>query len=546
MNIGLSFGECLTMFLDRFGISGSKLARALNVDPSLVNKWMHNKRAVPHNSNYIEQIADYICKCAPSDIVEEAFSDIIVMFNMKISKFEKQMCYRVIVEALSSAQKTVSFAEQNKYGSIPYDITRMSALKSSDSNPAIHLGLKARIAEGKLSGICTTIEGFDNIMDTALLLLGEALRKSPTENKPIMITSFTDMELSYRGREYRPDFFVLIKELLRKGRTMVRLYRLNDNLNRNMKISTEINCLLKYDKFMPHYFNSFNTSSKTGEMLIIPEIGALWGFSSTAGSALDRALLIRNNEAVSFLELWYSSLLINASSFVKKVSCCSIEDILKLDMEYGERYANKYCISYLPYILTIPYDIMMKYTLNENHKDKVRQYHKSNMEKFYNEINHFTFYCMCSKQALEHLIACGEYIYNDIRFMVETQDVIAYLESLVYIMETYDNFQIIFLNNSQINSISDASICIRENDCVRINYGHRDNNREMIHSYYINESTIVDAFRSNFLDAWNNFSRVKKDKGIMVSWINSQIHMLKRVPARGITSLPDNLLQIKC
>lgn len=524
MNISLSFGECLTMLLDKFSISGSKLSRALNVDPSLVNKWMHNKRVVPHNSNYIEQIADYICKCVPSYILEEAVSDMIEMFKLKIGRYEKQRCCKAIVELLSSTQDVVNMVRE---GDGNLNLSNTAFLESADLVGTGSTRLKARIAKSSLSGMCTAIEGLDNIMDTASLLLSETLQKFQSGPGTIMATNFTDLDIVSQYKGYRTDFYNLLMELFKRDWGMVRLYRLNNNLTRNTGILTEINCMLKSDKFIPYYFNSFGTSTDVGEMLIIPGVGALWGFSSSLGPTIDKALLIRNNEALKFLDLWFNSLLMNASPFIERSACSDIEDALKLGMEYGERFSNRYSISCLPYIFTIPYDILMKYTISDNHKDRAKQYLEINMDNFYNEISHFNFYCICSKHALEHLIAYGEYIYNDIRSRIETEDIIAYLENLMYIMETYDNFHIVFLNSRQFEAIPEVSISIRENDCVRINYGYMDKGREKVHTYKINEPTIVDAYRSYFRSIWNNLPQVKRDKEIMISWMKSQIRMLK-------------------
>ena len=58
-----TFGECLKKLLKIMNLKGGTLAKGINVDPSLVYKWLRNERVPSYSSSYIDSIADFLMKC---------------------------------------------------------------------------------------------------------------------------------------------------------------------------------------------------------------------------------------------------------------------------------------------------------------------------------------------------------------------------------------------------------------------------------------------------------------------------------------------------
>ena len=58
----MKFGECLKQLLSILGISMNQLSKAINVDSSLVNRWVNDKRIPLYNTSYIEHISEYLSK----------------------------------------------------------------------------------------------------------------------------------------------------------------------------------------------------------------------------------------------------------------------------------------------------------------------------------------------------------------------------------------------------------------------------------------------------------------------------------------------------
>lgn len=527
----LNFGECLTILLNRFDISGSELAKALNVVPSLVNKWMHNKRIVPRKSKYIEQIAEYICNNVPSRNLEENVNDIIAKFKLKIKKCgEYEYTHKnTIVDMLSNIQGVMSIGKEKDTDTNLLEFTRTDEheTRPSYTENVINYGCHDGLVKKRLPGSCTIIKGFSNIMDAVSQLLTEALHKHELKSSTIMITQFTDMDIMSEYKKYKSGFYNILMEIYKKDWNVIRLFRLNNNLHRNMSILSEINHMLQPGKYMTYYYKTFGTSTDLGEMMIVPGVGALWAFSSDSNSIIDSAMLIRSNQAIILLECWFKHLIADAVPFIEKFTSYNILDALRIGTEIGGQIGNRYCSSYLPYIMTLPHDIFVKYTRGSGHIDLIESYYRINMGEFYEEISHFLFLNICSKKAFEKLITDGEYVFNEIKYKMSVNDVIIYLENLVRIMEAYDNFQVVFLCDNEYSKIPDMVISIKEDDFVKIHYGNLENGKKKILSYYITEPTIVNTYESYFISIWGNIPQIKKDKKILVSWIKRRIDMLR-------------------
>ncbi|TAH60404.1 MAG: XRE family transcriptional regulator, partial [Gottschalkiaceae bacterium] len=77
----LEFGECLKLIVSSLNITYNQLARGINVDPSLVSKWINNKRVPPYNSNHIQNIAKFISSTVSSSQQERNINEVMKMIS---------------------------------------------------------------------------------------------------------------------------------------------------------------------------------------------------------------------------------------------------------------------------------------------------------------------------------------------------------------------------------------------------------------------------------------------------------------------------------
>ncbi len=57
------FGECLGVFLSELNVSRSRLAKEINVDRSLVSRWISGERIPSYDASYLEDISRFLSLC---------------------------------------------------------------------------------------------------------------------------------------------------------------------------------------------------------------------------------------------------------------------------------------------------------------------------------------------------------------------------------------------------------------------------------------------------------------------------------------------------
>ena len=72
-----TFGECLAAILNALDLKCSKLAREINVDPSLIYKWLRGERVPPYDTPYITLISDYVARKISNSYQRETIIDLL-------------------------------------------------------------------------------------------------------------------------------------------------------------------------------------------------------------------------------------------------------------------------------------------------------------------------------------------------------------------------------------------------------------------------------------------------------------------------------------
>lgn len=99
----IEFGQYLKILLDAVDISGSRLARTINVDPSLINKWINGSRIPPYNTAYIDSISDYISKNIINSYQNKRINETLQMFDLESKIDEKaDMAFKIKLALLEA------------------------------------------------------------------------------------------------------------------------------------------------------------------------------------------------------------------------------------------------------------------------------------------------------------------------------------------------------------------------------------------------------------------------------------------------------------
>lgn len=101
MKTKMKFGECLNLLLSTFDISANRLSKAINVDSSLVNRWIHGKRIPPLSTSYITNISEYLSKNVLNSFQLKLLNDIFlkVINDNEESLSNKDKIQKILLES---------------------------------------------------------------------------------------------------------------------------------------------------------------------------------------------------------------------------------------------------------------------------------------------------------------------------------------------------------------------------------------------------------------------------------------------------------------
>lgn len=108
------FGECLRELLDTFKIKSSVLAKGINVDSSLVYKWLRGTRTPSYSSPYVELITNFFVKNIVNSHLKKSIVNKLLSWGFKVSESDELGIENAIRTALLEAQGYSIESDGNK------------------------------------------------------------------------------------------------------------------------------------------------------------------------------------------------------------------------------------------------------------------------------------------------------------------------------------------------------------------------------------------------------------------------------------------------
>jgi hypothetical protein len=95
------FGECLSLLLAILDISANRLSKTINVDSSLVNRWVNERRIPAYDSIYIEKISEYFAKNIHNSFQIQRLNELYLKIcgNKETAESPKEKIAKMLFEA---------------------------------------------------------------------------------------------------------------------------------------------------------------------------------------------------------------------------------------------------------------------------------------------------------------------------------------------------------------------------------------------------------------------------------------------------------------
>lgn len=542
-----SFGECLNSLLSILGISGNKLSKAINVDSSLVSRWINNKRVPTYDTMYINNISEYLSKSIKNSFQRQQIDELLFKIcgissstdNIKV-KIEK-----VLLESqgysieLKSKVKKISIHKNDDKDDMDIDYLNnnlphceMQNNNYSNINPIYDSSISNSILE--LSNEDKVIIGSDSIFSMINKLLQTALEDSSNDHTTIYISFNSDIGLTTR---YYKDLIRCRKNLLKaihNGWKVVFLLGLTMNTKETAKIIEFLLPLMHTGNLNLYYFNKYDALSLNIENIIIPGVCALTCSVLNQYSKNICAFFFKNKTAVDILEKKYDLFLSTyAQPLIKYYPAKHKIDYSRYLTEIEEKIGNRFLFNYCFSILTMPKNLYKKLLVTKGlSKEEIKtalELYERRQKAFLKNLQFCYYKDIYYLDCIDDLIIHNQiYLYDYMGIdavRLEPSDVVELLTNIINLLETYENYNISFISDNRNSFIQNINLyyIVKERQAVLLETITPSDSMRIS----IKEPMVVKAFEEYSKELTKKISPVNKDKNEVILWLKRQIKLLE-------------------
>lgn len=521
----IKFSECLISLLSILDISANRLSKAINVDSSLVNRWVNGKRVPGYSSLHIQSIAEYFAKNILNSLQVQRLNELFlrVCGNHEFTGDQKEKITKILLEAQGFS---IECKRKEQKQSKQSNSQQLYCQNINELTPSVVLSSADKI-------IFTT----EDIFSAAVSLLEIAARQKCGINNTIYITYNSDLDIVNR------DLIRCLRNALLKvinnGWNVILLLRLNNNTNRMIRLINFAKPLIKTGRFNPYYINKYDTSASSKENLTIPGIGVLSCFSTKSNSEINCAFYLRNKFAVKVFTDYYQIVLADyAQPLTKYYSPENSIDfgygLIKSEENIGDRFLYKYCAG----LLTLPENLYIKLLKKKEFSNDemltALDFYRKRLDSFLANIQNYQYYDIYSADSIKDLIKNRQlHIYSSSGIELsdlEVQDVLALLRNVITLLKTYHNYHIAFItrNIDTESTVDSGYYCVvKERQAVFVEIPKLSNVKPAVRLSIV-EPMLVKTFGEYFKEIWEQIAPVNKNKQEIIEWLQSQINLLEK------------------
>ncbi len=530
----LLFGECLKLLLSSLDISNNRLSKAINVDCSLVNRWIHGKRVPPYNSNYIESISEYLSHNVYNTIHEQHINSIFLkaFADIEMASDIKKKIEMVLLEAqghsieLSKKKKQeikIQSLNNNQITNIPAN-NPLNTLKQSVS-PYTELSNEDKVLFGQ-----------DTITTASFQLLERAANQKCRENNIIYITY--SYFIYAESASYLIKWRKILLKAISNGWNINLLLKMKTNANRSVSIMNYMIPLVRTGKFIPYYVKNYDSIITGDELVVVPDIGVLSCFSTDLQSGINCGLYFNNKSAIQLYQSHFHAYIAKYAQPLMKIFTDRTDYshyLADSEDNIGNRFLYRYCFS----VLTLPEHLYGKFIekkkLSADAKNLAVTFYRKRLNAFLTNIQNYEYRDVYMAASIKDLMKTHQfqlYSYAGIVSMhMDTLDIIEYLENIIFLLQRYKNYKIAFLPEDYNNTENMEHFCCVVKDRITVLFESNNEapNTQEIH-IAITEPTFVKSINDHFIDLWEHIAPVYKEKSEVISWLKYQISILKQSP----------------
>ncbi len=480
----------LSLLLRIFNCTNSKLARAINVDPSLVCKWHTGKRLLRPDSVYARDIMDYLLSEGLKQYQKELLAQILGIPGKEIECLSHTDLKGILSGWLFSDTGKNCVA-LNREAAVASGINAVAGEADNPNNCEIGIVNIFRGKQGKREAISALIGKLGSVGECPELLIYDE------EN----------LEWLTEDEDYLKNIYAISKHLVSLGCKI----NIVHNISRD---PSEMMPLLKF--WIPLYLTGNvkaygcmkRPDNVHNKAIYIVRNSFIVMSVSTGISNSDSCILTSSEQTlVSVAENLFGSFLKKCKPFTKIYKNKDIVDLHKSALDIDSKLGKHYILRSGLSILTMPLEnysnLLNASSLTEQEKMERLSIHAKRTENIWHNIKTNKYIEIIDTEYFDRfdqdrlLIYRGYDIANKDACKCKHSDYIAHLKNTIHLLRTYDNYEIIPFRHS--GNLSFKNLCIEAKEDSAITVSSSDDAGYNPIAIRFNEDVMVN-FISYYLD----------------------------------------------
>ncbi len=538
----VKFGECLRLILNALNISSNRLSQAINVDSSLVSRWLNEKRIPSYRSNYIEEISKYLSTNILNSFQAQRLNEVIESFNGLFSADTplKEKILKVLQEAQGYSIECQKKGK-DKLTYYPSPTSSVQYFHKPLQDNGCHYSpcppdYKVHSFYSELTFESQLIFEGANIFDAGADLLSSAVHFASeiTTSKDIYITFMSDWS-KYKSTQSFLNWQNSLIKTLQSQWNITFLIKLDYNLDRILHFIEVIKTLANYEKIQVYYLTNYDMNFMGNEQMVITGIGALSCFATKDHHIIDCAFYTKEPAAVKALSNHFHMLI---TSFARPlIQYYPPEKNLDFEktLAHTENFPGK-CFFYMDafnlyYIPPHLYHEISKKESFNNYLGNLDLYHK-HLNTFFSNLQKHEYFNFFPLDIIDQLVENKILIIYTPQKMesipVSSPYIIEFLSYIIELLQTYEHYHVAFIRQEHKNDkkTMPCYCMVKENEHMLFqSYRPYDGSPQL--SFSVKEPMALQAFRAYFENLWRAIPPVHKNKENIIQWLTSKIHSLQ-------------------
>lgn len=381
------------------------------------------------------------------------------------------------------------------------------------------------------------IYGIHNIFSFGISLLETAINSKHSDNNIIYLTFYNSMDMSL----FSDNRIFCVRNLLLKaidnGWKITFLLRIDSNIERVMRFMHFVLPLICTGKIYIYYINKYDSLMTANEMYIVSGIGTLSCYPSEQSSVINCGFYIRNKAANDVLTNYLNLLIKNNTQSLIKYYLHDMKDEYHRTLsETTEKAGNQFNYNCSFHTSFIPEGLYKKLLLQTNLSQQEKllslHYYKRQLNGIIANLQNYKCNNIFFSETLENLIKNSTfflYTFSGIEMVkMGTQDMIEYLQNVIYYIMTFDNFNMaVIFHENNFEKTKVYNYVIKERRSVYLNvFGSPESTSVQLS---IEEPMTVKAFAEYYNILWEKIAPINKDKKEIIKWLQSYINILHEI-----------------